>query len=196
MKLSQMNKANKLTILRLVLIIPFLLFLELSYLGTSSVTVILVLKAFSRFIALGIFALAVATDYYDGKIARETETVTDFGKLMDPIADKLLTFTFLLVLLEAGAVSILIVLALLVREFMVTAERALVANKGGAIIPASKYGKYKTIALYVALFIIGFLPNYGIATATINSFLLLPAVVLSIISAIEYHKMAKEYIEF
>ncbi len=192
----EMNKANKLTILRLILIIPFLLFLELSYLGTSSLTYILVLKGFSRFIALGIFAAAVATDYYDGKIARETDTVTDFGKLMDPIADKLLTFTFLLVLLRANAVMVLIVLILLTREFLVTAERALVSNKGGAIIPASKYGKYKTIALYVALFIIGFIPNFAGWTCVINSILLLPAVVLSIVSAIEYHNLAKEYIEF
>ncbi|WP_067141605.1 CDP-diacylglycerol--glycerol-3-phosphate 3-phosphatidyltransferase [Oceanivirga salmonicida] len=192
-----LNKANKLTILRLILIIPFLIFLSLSYYNTFFVetTTILILKGFARLIALTIFALAVATDYYDGKIARETNTVTDFGKLMDPIADKLLTFTFLLVLLKAGAVSLLLVLILLFREFLVTAERALVSIKGGMIIPASDYGKYKTVTLYAALFMIGLL-NLFIQLSILNSILLLPTVILSVISAVEYHNNAKKYIEF
>ncbi|WP_231679257.1 CDP-diacylglycerol--glycerol-3-phosphate 3-phosphatidyltransferase [Oceanivirga miroungae] len=193
--MEKMNRANQLTILRIILIVPFLLFLWLSYFGGSDITYILVVKATFRIIALAIFAIAVITDYYDGKIARETNTVTDFGKLMDPIADKLLTFTFLLVLLQAGVISLLLVLILLFREFFITAIRALVSNKTSKIIPASKYGKYKTIALYVGLFIIGLIPVFPYITYMLNSIILLPAVVLSIISAISYTKTAISLLE-
>lgn len=197
MKLEKINKANQLTILRLVLIIPFLMFLWLSYWQTnSSETFIIVLKGFLRIIAMFIFLVAVLTDYYDGKIARETNTVTDFGKLMDPIADKLLTFTFLLVLLQVNAISLLLVLILLFREIYITAIRALVASKNGEIIPASKYGKYKTIALYIGLFIIGFIPYFPYARFIMNSILLLPAVVLSVISAIDYTKEAMKILGY
>lgn len=195
MMIDKINRANQLTILRILLILPFLLFLWLSYFGRSDITYILVVKATFRIIALSIFFIAVITDYYDGKIARETNTVSDFGKLMDPIADKLLTFTFLLVLLQAGVVSLLLVLILLFREFFITSIRALVSNKTQEIIPASKYGKYKTVALYVALFIIGLIPVFPYFTYIINSIILLPSVVLSIISAISYTKTAISILE-
>lgn len=188
--MDKLNRANQLTLLRLVLIIPFLLFLWLSYFGRSDITYILVVKATFRVVALSIFVLAVVTDYFDGKIARETNTVTDFGKLMDPIADKLLTFTFLLVLLQARAISLLLVLILLFREFFITALRALVSSKISVIIPASSWGKYKTIALYISLFIIGLIPVFPYVTVVVNSILLLPAVILSIVSAYSYTKAA------
>lgn len=184
---SKMNLSNKLTILRLILIIPFIFFFDM---GLSYSNIFIVF--FGRIFALSIFVAAIMTDYFDGKIARETGTVTDFGKIMDPIADKLLTFSCMFVLLKHDLISLIFVLIILTREFIVTAERALAASRGAGAIPASSLGKYKTVATYIALSIAILLPNvWGVKL--IISILLIPAVVLTVISGIEYHNEAKKY---
>lgn len=184
---SKMNLSNKLTILRLILIIPFIFFFDM---GLSYSNIFIVF--FGRIFALSIFVAAIMTDYFDGKIARETRTVTDFGKIMDPIADKLLTFSCMFVLLKHDLISLIFVLIILTREFIVTAERALAASRGAGAIPASSLGKYKTVATYIALSIAILLPNvWGVKL--IISILLIPAVVLTVISGIEYHNEAKKY---
>jgi len=184
---SKMNLSNKLTILRLILIIPFIFFFDM---GLSYSNIFIVF--FGRIFALSIFVAAIMTDYFDGKIARETGTVTDFGKIMDPIADKLLTFSCMFVLLKHDLIPLIFVLIILTREFIVTAERALAASRGAGAIPASLLGKYKTVATYIALSIAILLPNvWGVKL--IISILLIPAVVLTVISGIEYHNEAKKY---
>lgn len=184
---SKMNLSNKLTILRLILIIPFIFFFDM---GLSYSNIFIVF--FGRIFALSIFVAAIMTDYFDGKIARETGTVTDFGKIMDPISDKLLTFSCMFVLLKHDLISLIFVLIILTREFIVTAERALAASRGAGAIPASSLGKYKTVATYIALSIAILLPNvWGVKL--IISILLIPAVVLTVISGIEYHNEAKKY---
>ncbi len=184
---SKMNLSNKLTILRLILIIPFIFFFDM---GLSYSNIFIVF--FGRIFALSIFVAAIMTDYFDGKIARETGTVTDFGKIMDPIADKLLTFSCMFVLLKHDLIPLIFVLIILTREFIVTAERALAASRGAGAIPASSLGKYKTVATYIALSIAILLPNlWGVKL--IISILLIPAVVLTVISGIEYHNEAKKY---
>lgn len=184
---SKMNLSNKLTILRLILIIPFIFFFDM---GLSYSNIFIVF--FGRIFALSIFVAAIMTDYFDGKIARETGTVTDFGKIMDPIADKLLTFSCMFVLLKHDLIPLIFVLIILTREFIVTAERALAASRGAGAIPASSLGKYKTVATYIALSIAILLPNvWGVKL--IISILLIPAVILTVISGIEYHNEAKKY---
>lgn len=184
---SKMNLSNKLTILRLILIIPFIFFFDM---GLSYSNIFIVF--FGRIFALSIFVAAIMTDYFDGKIARETGTVTDFGKIMDPIADKLLTFSCMFVLLKHDLIPLIFVLIILTREFIVTAERALAASRGAGAIPASSLGKYKTVATYIALSIAILLPNvWGVKL--IISILLIPAVVLTVISGIEYHNESKKY---
>lgn len=184
---SKMNLSNKLTILRLILIIPFIFFFDMR-LSYSNIFIVF----FGRIFALSIFVAAIMTDYFDGKIARETGTVTDFGKIMDPIADKLLTFSCMFVLLKHDLIPLIFVLIILTREFIVTAERALAASRGAGAIPASSLGKYKTVATYIALSIAILLPNvWGVKL--IISILLIPAVVLTVISGIEYHNEAKKY---
>lgn len=184
---SKMNLSNKLTILRLILIIPFIFFFDM---GLSYSNIFIVF--FGRIFALSIFVAAIMTDYFDGKIARETGTVTDFGKIMDPIADKLLTFSCMFVLLKHDLIPLIFVLIILTREFIVTAERALAASRGAGAIPASSLGKYKTVATYIALSIAILLPNvWGVKL--IISILLIPAVLLTVISGIEYHNEAKKY---
>lgn len=184
---SKMNLSNKLTILRLILIIPFIFFFDM---GLSYSNIFIVF--FGRIFALSIFVAAIMTDYFDGKIARKTGTVTDFGKIMDPIADKLLTFSCMFVLLKHDLIPLIFVLIILTREFIVTAERALAASRGAGAIPASSLGKYKTVATYIALSIAILLPNvWGVKL--IISILLIPAVVLTVISGVEYHNEAKKY---
>lgn len=184
---SKMNLSNKLTILRLILIIPFIFFFDM---GLSYSNIFIVF--FGRIFALSIFVAAIMTDYFDGKIARETGTVTDFGKIMDPIADKLLTFSCMFVLLKHDLIPLIFVLIILTREFIVTAERALAASRGAGAIPASSLGKYKTVSTYIALSIAILLPNvWGVKL--IISILLIPAVVLTVISGVEYHNEAKKY---
>lgn len=186
---SKMNLSNKLTVLRLALIIPFIFFYD-SALHYENVFVIY----FGKMFALSIFLIAVATDYFDGKIARETGTVTDFGKIMDPIADKLLTFSCMFVLLKYNMISLIFVLIILTRELIITGERALAASKGAGTIPASMLGKYKTVATYIALSILIVLPRFSLFKF-ISIILLLPALLLTVISGIEYHNQVKKYFD-
>lgn len=139
-----MNLANRLTLAR-VISVPFFVTFVLAENWTASLPAI----AASRWLALGIFIAATVTDYYDGVIARRTNTVTAFGELFDPLADKLLTMAafvgFVDIHLSSGkpifpAWAIIIILA---REFMVTGMRSLAAARG-RVIAADRWGKHKT----------------------------------------------------
>ena len=134
-----MNIPNKLTILRVILVPVFMAFMLAIPENTAYVTVSLV-----------IFIIASLTDTFDGYIARKNNLVTNFGKLMDPLADKVLTTAAYLGLLSMGRASSWAVMLILTREFMVSGIR-LVAAGNGTVIAASVWGKAKTIFQMVSI---------------------------------------------
>lgn len=132
-----MTTANKLTILRIALIPVFLVILYLGFPG-------------SRFIALGIFILASLTDFVDGYIARHYNQITDFGKFMDPLADKMLVMSAMCYFVESGDMYGWVLALVLLREFAVSGMR-LVAVEQGRVIAAAWSGKIKTASTMVCL---------------------------------------------
>jgi len=132
-----MNTANKLTMVRVILIPIFLVLLYLDF-------------QYSRYFALGVFILAGLTDIADGVIARRRNQITDFGKFMDPLADKILTFAAMLWFVEIGMMPAWLVLIVIIREFMVTGIRLVAAAKG-RIIAATASGKIKTLVTVICL---------------------------------------------
>jgi CDP-diacylglycerol--glycerol-3-phosphate 3-phosphatidyltransferase len=127
-----MNLPNKLTVARMLMIPLFLLFFFWKAVP------------FHYFWALVMFGLASLTDLLDGRIARSRGLVTDFGKLMDPLADKLLVMSAMICLITADMVSALLVILILAREFLVTAIRQ-VAAASGKVLAADNWGKLKTV---------------------------------------------------
>ena len=127
-----MNLPNKLTMLRIILVPFFVLFMSI---GAS---------AANLFVALVIFIVASLTDMLDGKIARKYGLVTNFGKLMDPLADKVLVMSAMLCFVSAGLAPAWIVIVILTREFLVTSLRLIAAGEG-TVIAADKWGKIKTV---------------------------------------------------
>jgi CDP-diacylglycerol--glycerol-3-phosphate 3-phosphatidyltransferase len=134
----KMTTANKLTILRILMIPVFMYFV---YKGSDS----------ARVIAMIIFIVASFTDTLDGYIARKYNQVTNFGKIFDPIADKVLVLAALIPLAELGLIPGWAVIILLAREFIVGGFRNVVAAVGGKVIAASIIGKLKTISQIVLI---------------------------------------------
>ncbi|MEW6625022.1 MAG: CDP-diacylglycerol--glycerol-3-phosphate 3-phosphatidyltransferase [Bacillota bacterium] len=132
-----MNLANRVTLARIILVPIFMFF-------------ILIRIPFGEYIAAAIFILAASTDGLDGYIARARKEVTKFGKLLDPLADKLLVSAALISLVEINLVNAWIAVVIIGREFAVTGLRSIAAGEG-VIISASKLGKYKTISQIVAI---------------------------------------------
>lgn len=135
-----MNLPNKLTISRICLTFVFMLFL-------FSKGILM------KFLAIVTFLIASATDYYDGKIARERNEITDFGKFMDPVADKFLTIAAFLAFVEMGLVPAWMVVLIISRELIITGVRLFAATKGKILI-AEAAGKHKTVSQIIAIFTI------------------------------------------
>ena len=129
-----MNLPNKLTILRVILIPFFVVFMLFDITGAAD-----------KWIALVIFCVASLTDMLDGKIARKYNLVTNFGKFMDPLADKLLVCTALICLTSMNRLNVIVVLVIIAREFIISGFR-LVASDNGIVIAASYWGKFKTVS--------------------------------------------------
>ena len=127
-----MNLPNKLTVLRIIMV-PFFVFFMLTDVGGAA----------NKWIALAIFAVASLTDLLDGKIARKYNLVTNFGKFMDPLADKLLVCSAMICLIPSGKLAAEIVIIIIAREFIISGFR-LVASDNGIVIAASYWGKFKT----------------------------------------------------
>ena len=136
-KRAVMNTANKLTMVRIVLIPVFLAVLYIGFPG-------------SNYAAMAVFIAAGLTDIADGYIARSRGQVTDFGKFMDPLADKVLVFAAMLWFVERNAFPAWMVLIVIIRDFMVTALR-LVAVDSGRVIAAAVSGKIKTAVTMICL---------------------------------------------
>ena len=149
-----MNLPNKLTIFRVILIVPFVILLLGSANGWGWFTAIFGgIMEYIDYIAVAIFIIASFTDMLDGKIARKYNLVTNFGKFMDPLADKLLVCSALICLVEMGRLPAWIVIIIIAREFLISGFR-LVATGKGVVIAASWLGKIKTITQAVALVLV------------------------------------------
>ncbi|MFA7417436.1 MAG: CDP-diacylglycerol--glycerol-3-phosphate 3-phosphatidyltransferase [Acholeplasma sp.] len=160
-----MTTANKLTILRILLIPIMIIVLYID--GLKIQTAFLNMDV-QQIIFAGLFVLASLTDFLDGYIARKYNQITTFGKFLDPIADKVLVFTALLYLMVQmpNRVGIWGVMIIIVREFLVTGVR-LIAVEHGQVIAASSLGKYKTLTTMLA--IIMFLFNdFGLSMINAN----------------------------
>ena len=172
-----MNLPNKLTILRIIMIPFFVLFMLLD--GGVSQTY--------RYIAAVIFIVASFTDLLDGKIARKYNLVTNFGKFMDPLADKLLVCSGLICFVGLGQLPAWFVIIIISREFIISGFR-LVASDNGFVIAASYWGKFKTVSqMIMSVLLIVNIPALSILT-TIFSVI---ALVLTVVSLIDY--IAKNY---
>lgn len=133
-----MNTPNKLTVLRIVLV-PFFVFF------------LLVPSIPHHYLFAGLlFGLASITDHYDGKLARKNDQITDFGKFLDPLADKILVISALICFVEIGLVPAWMVIVIVAREFMVTSIR-LIAVESGKVVAANNWGKAKTVSQIVAI---------------------------------------------
>ncbi|NLK89037.1 MAG: CDP-diacylglycerol--glycerol-3-phosphate 3-phosphatidyltransferase [Clostridiaceae bacterium] len=148
-----MNLPNKLTIARVILVPVILLFL-LPWPDLD------VFSGWNRFLsdhghllALLFFIVAALTDLYDGKIARKRNLVTNFGKFLDPIADKFLVIAVMIALVQLGRLNALVPIIVILREFVVTGVR-LMASEKGVVVAASSLGKIKTVTQIVALILI------------------------------------------
>lgn len=166
-----MNLPNKLTILRIILIPFFIILLMKGYYYSSGI----------------LFILASITDTLDGHIARKYNLITNFGKIMDPLADKLLVTSAMICLVELGEVAGWMIIVILAREFIITGLRAVAAGEG-IIIAAGASGKVKTVLQMVALSVI-LLRNWPFSYFTalpIGHYLLWLAVIVTVYSGIEY----------
>ena len=182
-----MNLPNKITILRIIMIPIFMIFIIPLSIMYPDVKVIGI-DLYSLIAAL-VFILAAATDGIDGYIARKNDLVTNFGKFLDPIADKLLITGALLALIERGDVSSWFVMIILAREFIVTAFRLIAASEG-IVIAASKLGKLKTVFQIVAVAML-ILKGWPLTLLNSNLYLvtdiiMIIAVLITLISGVEY----------
>jgi CDP-diacylglycerol---glycerol-3-phosphate 3-phosphatidyltransferase len=166
-----MNLPNKLTIFRVLLIPFFVVILLTDFLG-----------AYSNWIALIIFVIASLTDLLDGFIARKYNLVTNFGKFMDPLADKLLVSSAMICLIETGQLAAWVVLIIIAREFIISGFR-LVASDNGVVIAAGKLGKYKTVfQMIMVCLLIADIQQINIVTQSVTWI----AVILTIVSLVDY----------
>ena len=184
-----MNLPNKLTVLRMVLI-PFVMFF---YLATF------IPNGIGKIVALVIFIVAALTDLLDGKIARKHNLVTNLGKFLDPIADKILTASVLFMIMADGTIpapyGVIVVTIIIAREFMVSALRLIAASQG-TVLAADIWGKAKTMVQMIAIpicMLISFLIELGgvaswlILTVQIIGWSTLGvATVLTIVSGVNY----------
>lgn len=153
--MGKMNLPNKLTLSRVIAIPIFIVFFVLGMNNQRPISLFGISIDLYRLIAAIIFVAASITDYFDGKIAREQNLVTDFGKLLDPLADKMLVVTALILLTENKEVHYLCTLIVVLRELAISSIR-LVALERGIVIAASIWGKLKTATQMVALVLILF----------------------------------------
>lgn len=153
-----MNLANKLTVFRMVLVPIFVI---IAYLGQLGIISGEFLGISITFLVLDlIFIIASITDKLDGYIARSRNQVTTFGKFLDPLADKILVLSALVMLVEFGKIPAWIPIIVLVREFLVSGYRLVAVEKGGKVIAASIWGKLKTVTQMIAIILI-FIDKYN-----------------------------------
>lgn len=199
-----MNLPNKLTVFRVILVIIMLI---ISYIPMNNSFLNISLNMWILNI---IFIVASITDSLDGKIARKNNLVTDFGKFLDPIADKILVLTAMLILVERDMLPAWIPIIVIIREFMVSGYRLIAVQKEAKVIAASWYGKVKTTAQMIAIicafininntnvfgnFIHGNLTWLPLIINFITTVTFVVAVIATIISGIDYLKDSKNLLK-
>ena len=167
-----MNLPNKLTILRVIMVPFFVLFMLTDIGGTAN-----------KWISLILFVVASLTDLLDGKIARKYNLVTNFGKFMDPLADKLLVCSAMICLIEMNKLDAWIVIVIISREFIISGFR-LVASDSGVVIAASYWGKFKTV--FQMAMIIVLIADLGGFFDMLGTILVWVALALTISSLLDY----------
>ena len=191
--MQKLNLPNKLTLIRM-------------FLAPIYLALMLIEFPYHYIVALAVFAVASLTDMLDGKIARKNNLITVFGKLLYPLADKMLTTAALLAFMREGWCSIWIVMIVLTREFAVAGVR-LIATAQGIVIPANYWGKAKTVSQMVFTIVIMLLAeldatfdifaNAGWFTlARVSNIMLWITAVLTVVSGITYFVDSKKLIDF
>ena len=191
--MQKLNLPNKLTLIRM-------------FLAPIYLALMLIEFPYHYIVALAVFAIASLTDMLDGKIARKNNLITVFGKLLDPLADKMLTTAALLAFMREGWCSIWIVMIVLTREFAVAGVR-LIATAQGIVIPANYWGKAKTVSQMVFTIVImlfaeldatfDIFANAGWFTlARVSNIMLWITAVLTVVSGITYFVDSKKLIDF
>lgn len=186
-----MNTPNKLTVFRMLITPVFL-------------AVLMMEQVKHHFLwGLIIFSIAAVTDAIDGKLARKNNQITVFGKLLDPVADKMLTTAALLGFMQMGLCNVWIPLIVLTREFAVTSMRLLAADQG-VVVPANIYGKLKTVSQMVftilimfmgELLTIGILPE-EFSLIIVSNILLWITAILAAISGVIYLLESRKFLNF
>jgi len=168
-----LNLANRITLIRIFFVLPVLGLLHFE-------------KPATCWAAAALFTIASLTDLLDGHIARRDNTVTSLGKLLDPLADKLLVVSALVMLVGLGWAPAWITIVIIMRELSVTGLRAM-ARDEGVVLAADRYGKLKTIMQVVALVpLIAHYPFWGVNPQTLGNFLLYIALILTVFSGLNY----------
>lgn len=196
-----MTLANKLTIFRVILVILMLIVAYLPINGT------ILHISISMWLLNIIFIVASITDKLDGTIARKRNEITSFGKFLDPIADKMLVLTAMLILVERNLLPAWIPIIIMIREFTISGYRLLAVGKNGEVIAASKWGKIKTVAQITAIilafinidntnsfasFINGGLYGISLIVNIVTTVAYLIAVIATIVSGLDYLKQGKK----
>lgn len=199
-----MNLANKLTILRIILV-PIMVIiayipLQGSFLGIGTNMLLINL----------IFIIASITDKLDGNIARKRNQITDFGKFLDPLADKILVISAMLILLEKNMLPAWIPIIVLIREFAVSGYRLIAVQSKGEVIAANKWGKLKTVTQMIAIisafininntnifgeFFKGTLTGLPLLINVITTVMFIISTIATIFSGYEYLKDSKDLLK-
>ena len=193
-----MNLPNKLTIFRIILV-PIMVIIPFLKIPGDIFNL-----PIQNLVIIAIFAIASYTDHLDGKIARKNNIITTFGKFADPLADKILVLSAMLMLVEMGYLPAWIPIIVLAREFVVSGYRLIAVEKGGKVIAASIWGKIKTATQMVAIilafldlkyfgaFIYEELVGYNLVINVLSSSLMLISTIATVFSGIDYLKGSKE----
>ena len=195
-----MNKANKITMSRIIMSVIIILILLLPFyeIGIDFPTYLLKGKLVVdlKYIIAGIlFIIASITDYFDGYVARKYNIVTDFGKMIDAISDKLLTNSVLIILACEGKVGTIIAVVIVIRDIVVDSIKMVIGNNGHAV-GAIYLAKVKTTLLMLGITLTLFynLP-FELIPLRVSNFLLAVAAILSVITGFRYYLMAKPYLK-
>ena len=204
-----MNLPNKLSILRIVLVPVTLLFmLPINIFGWQPEGWNNFINSNGMLVAAGVFILASLTDAADGKIARKYNLITDLGKFLDSLADKILVISIMLAFIELGRLSAWAVMVIILREFAVSGLRMIAASRGN-VIAAKMIGKIKTVTQMIALIYLMFEPllmkifklgftGYPIqlcAVTIIGDILFGICVIMTIVSGVDYLMKGKQYLK-
>ena len=166
-----MNLPNTLTSIRMFLIIPFVMIMQIAPDGNG------------RFAALAIFIIASITDFLDGYIARKNHLVTNFGKFMDPLADKLLVSAAMICLVSMDRLPAWMVIIIISREFAISGFR-LIAADNGIVIAASWWGKFKTVSQMIMIILL--IANLGGIFTVLENVFMWIALILTVVSLADY----------